>query len=120
GARLRRDGVGRRIRLLEPGRSGGGSALPDHGLPLRILPAPSPRPVRGGGALARRRARRQGVRQALDPGHALARWGATRGSQPPLARVGGIGITIRETMEKHPERVIERAVRGMMPKTTLG
>ena len=23
-------------------------------------------------------------------------------------------------MEKHPEKVIERAVRGMLPKTTLG
>ena len=23
-------------------------------------------------------------------------------------------------MEKHPEQVIERAVRGMLPKTTLG
>jgi len=33
---------------------------------------------------------------------------------------GAHWITIRETMEKHPERVIERAVRGMMPKTTLG
>ena len=23
-------------------------------------------------------------------------------------------------MEKHPEKVVERAVRGMLPKTTLG
>ena len=28
--------------------------------------------------------------------------------------------TFREAMEKHPERVIERAVKGMLPKTTLG
>ena len=28
--------------------------------------------------------------------------------------------SFREAMEKHPERVIERAVRGMLPKTTLG
>ena len=28
--------------------------------------------------------------------------------------------TFRQAMEKHPERVIERAVRGMLPKTTLG
>ncbi len=28
--------------------------------------------------------------------------------------------TFRSAMEKHPERVIERAVRGMLPKNTLG
>ena len=28
--------------------------------------------------------------------------------------------TFRQAMEKHPERVIERAVRGMLPKNTLG
>ena len=28
--------------------------------------------------------------------------------------------TFRQAMEKHPEKVIERAVRGMLPKTTLG
>ena len=28
--------------------------------------------------------------------------------------------SFRMAMEKHPEKVIERAVRGMMPKTTLG
>ncbi len=28
--------------------------------------------------------------------------------------------TFRMAMEKHPEKVIERAVRGMLPKTTLG
>ena len=28
--------------------------------------------------------------------------------------------TFVEAMEKHPEQVIERAVRGMLPKTTLG
>ena len=33
---------------------------------------------------------------------------------------GGHWITIREVMEKHPERVITQAVRGMMPKTKLG
>jgi large subunit ribosomal protein L13 len=33
---------------------------------------------------------------------------------------GAHWITIRETMEKHPDRVITQAVRGMMPKTKLG
>jgi large subunit ribosomal protein L13 len=33
---------------------------------------------------------------------------------------GGHWITIREVMEKHPERVVTQAVRGMMPKTKLG
>ena len=33
---------------------------------------------------------------------------------------GAHWITIREVMEKHPERVITQAVRGMMPKTKLG
>ena len=28
--------------------------------------------------------------------------------------------SFRMAMEKHPERVIERAVKGMLPKTTLG
>ena len=28
--------------------------------------------------------------------------------------------SFRMAMEKHPEKVIERAVRGMLPKTTLG
>ena len=28
--------------------------------------------------------------------------------------------TFQEAMEKHPERVIERAVKGMLPKNTLG
>ena len=28
--------------------------------------------------------------------------------------------SFRTAMEKHPEKVIERAVRGMLPKTTLG
>lgn len=28
--------------------------------------------------------------------------------------------TFKAAMEKHPEQVIERAVRGMLPKTTLG
>ena len=28
--------------------------------------------------------------------------------------------TFRQAMEKHPEVIIERAVRGMLPKTTLG
>ena len=28
--------------------------------------------------------------------------------------------TFRQAMEKHPERVIERAVRGMLPKNPLG
>jgi large subunit ribosomal protein L13 len=33
---------------------------------------------------------------------------------------GAHWVTIRETMEKHPDRLITQAVRGMMPKTTLG
>ena len=28
--------------------------------------------------------------------------------------------SFRQAMEKHPEKVIERAVRGMLPKSTLG
>ena len=28
--------------------------------------------------------------------------------------------SFRQAMEKHPEKVVERAVRGMLPKTTLG
>lgn len=33
---------------------------------------------------------------------------------------GGSWTSIVERMEKHPERVITQAVRGMMPKTKLG
>ena len=34
---------------------------------------------------------------------------------------GGLKTTsLQEEMEKHPERVIEKAVRGMLPKTSLG
>jgi len=33
---------------------------------------------------------------------------------------GAHWITIREVMEKHPERLVTQAVRGMMPKTKLG
>ena len=33
---------------------------------------------------------------------------------------GAHWIGIRELMEKHPDRVIQQAVRGMMPKTKLG
>lgn len=33
---------------------------------------------------------------------------------------GAHWITIREVMEKHPDRVVTQAVRGMMPKTKLG
>jgi large subunit ribosomal protein L13 len=33
---------------------------------------------------------------------------------------GATWTSIVELMEKHPERVVERAVRGMMPKTKLG
>lgn len=29
-------------------------------------------------------------------------------------------VTLREMMEKHPERVVEHAVRGMLPKGSLG
>ena len=28
--------------------------------------------------------------------------------------------SFREAMEKHPERVVEHAIKGMLPKTTLG
>lgn len=35
--------------------------------------------------------------------------------------LGGIKFeSFAEAMEKHPERVIEHAVKGMLPKTTLG
>lgn len=35
--------------------------------------------------------------------------------------LGGIHFeSYREAMEKHPERVVEHAVKGMLPKTTLG
>lgn len=34
---------------------------------------------------------------------------------------GGLKTTLAETMlQKHPERIIERAVKGMLPKTKLG
>ena len=33
---------------------------------------------------------------------------------------GASWTSISKVMEKHPERVLERAVRGMMPKTRLG
>jgi len=34
---------------------------------------------------------------------------------------GGLKVVIAEDMlEKHPERIIERAVKGMLPKTKLG
>lgn len=33
---------------------------------------------------------------------------------------GATWTSIREVMAKHPERVVQRAVRGMMPKTKLG
>jgi len=34
---------------------------------------------------------------------------------------GGAGwTTLREKMDKHPERVVKRAVQGMLPKTKLG
>jgi large subunit ribosomal protein L13 len=33
---------------------------------------------------------------------------------------GATWISIRTMMAKHPERVVERAVHGMMPKTKLG
>jgi large subunit ribosomal protein L13 len=33
---------------------------------------------------------------------------------------GATWTTIRQVLAKHPERVVERAVRGMMPKTKLG
>ncbi len=35
--------------------------------------------------------------------------------------LGGLKLeSFREAMEKHPERVVEHAVKGMLPKTTLG
>lgn len=35
--------------------------------------------------------------------------------------LGGLKFeSFREAMEKHPERVVEHAVKGMLPKTTLG
>ena len=35
--------------------------------------------------------------------------------------LGGLKFeSFREAMEKHPERVIEHAVKGMLPKTSLG
>ena len=35
--------------------------------------------------------------------------------------IGGLKeISLRDQMQKHPERVIESAVRGMLPKNTLG
>ena len=35
--------------------------------------------------------------------------------------LGGIKFeSFKEAMERHPERVIEHAVKGMLPKTTLG
>ena len=35
--------------------------------------------------------------------------------------LGGMHFeSFKEAMEKHPERVIEHAVKGMLPKTTLG
>ena len=33
---------------------------------------------------------------------------------------GAHWITIREVMEKHPDRLVTQAVKGMMPKTKLG
>lgn len=34
---------------------------------------------------------------------------------------GGLTVTLAEEMlEKHPERIIERAIHGMLPKTKLG
>lgn len=33
---------------------------------------------------------------------------------------GGSFTKIAEVLQKHPERIIEKAVRGMMPKTKLG
>jgi large subunit ribosomal protein L13 len=29
-------------------------------------------------------------------------------------------VTYRDLLERHPERVVEKAVRGMLPKNTLG
>src|SRR5690606_35501265 len=35
--------------------------------------------------------------------------------------IGGLKeITLRDQLQKHPERAIELAVRGMLPKNTLG
>lgn len=33
---------------------------------------------------------------------------------------GAYWIQVRELMQKHPERVVQRAVKGMLPKTKLG
>lgn len=33
---------------------------------------------------------------------------------------GSYWVTIRELMEKHPERVVQQAVKGMLPHTKLG
>jgi large subunit ribosomal protein L13 len=34
---------------------------------------------------------------------------------------GGLrSVTYRDLLERHPERVVEKAVRGMLPKNTLG
>ena len=33
---------------------------------------------------------------------------------------GAYWVTIRELMQKHPDRVVSQAVRGMLPKTKLG
>jgi large subunit ribosomal protein L13 len=33
---------------------------------------------------------------------------------------GSYWVTIREVMEKHPERVVQQAVKGMLPHTKLG
>ena len=33
---------------------------------------------------------------------------------------GAYWVSVRELMEKHPERVVAQAVRGMLPKTKLG
>jgi large subunit ribosomal protein L13 len=33
---------------------------------------------------------------------------------------GSYWVTIRELMEKHPERIVQQAVKGMLPHTKLG
>ena len=33
---------------------------------------------------------------------------------------GGHWIELKEMLEKHPERVVEKAIRGMVPRTKLG
>jgi large subunit ribosomal protein L13 len=33
---------------------------------------------------------------------------------------GAYWVTVRDLMDKHPERVVAQAVRGMLPKTKLG